>query len=240
MSVNMVNDENGPYDWPYGVESNGNGSLDDAVGHGTMVTGLIEMLAPKAEILVIRISDSDGVAEAWSVIKGLSFAASNGAEVANISFGSVQRLDAVRKTMDYLAYTQMHIVAPAGNLNTSHAMFPAMESRVICVTGLDESSIKAEFSNYDTTADVSAPATGIMSAWWDGSVGVWSGTSFAAPLITGSLATALSRRGPLSDVSTRNSVRFSGDSVDSLNPVFAGKLGRRINFERLLSDILYR
>lgn len=240
VAVSMVNDNFGPYDWPYGVESNGNGTMDDAVGHGTMVTGLVEMLAPKAEIMVIRISDSDGVAEAWSVIKGLSYAAMNGAEIANISFGSVHRLDAVRKTMDYLAFTQMHIVAPAGNNNSSHAMFPAMESRVICVTGLDESSIKAEFSNYDFTADVSAPATGILSAWWDGTVGIWSGTSFSAPLVTGSLATALSRRSPLSDVSTRASIRYSGDTVDSLNPAYAGKLGRRLNFDRLLNDILFR
>lgn len=221
-----------PFDVPLLSDSNQNGQLDDGTGHGSMVAGIIDFVAPKTKLVVARVADSDGLSTAWRIVKGLSFAVANGAEVANISLGSVDQIKALSDVIDWTETKHLLIVSPVGNNSLDGALFPSKISRVVCVTGLASDDTKAPFSNWAGTADASAPATGVRSTWWDGSMGVWSGTSFAAPLVAGSVADAL-RRGPVPLGIMRGLVRSTGTDIDGLNPLYDGELGLKLQFTGL-------
>ncbi len=232
-AANLLPDGRDPYDLPYGVDSNGNFDPDEMVGHGTMIAGIIDFMAPEAQFVIARVADSDGQATAWSIIKGLAFAVLNGAEVANISLGSVDRIPALSDVLDWTDENGLLIVAPIGNNGQRLAVFPAGYSEALCVSGVLPDDRKAPFSNWRGTADSAAPATGIRSTFWNGQMGLWSGTSFAAPLVAGAVADCLTRRLSMRPEDLIDAVDETGDDIDGLNPLYRGELGTRLNYSRL-------
>lgn len=236
-SANLLPDGRMPFDLPYQTDTDQDGYVDRMVGHGTMVAGLVDLLAPSARLVIARVADSDGIATSWSLIKGVAYAVQNGCQLCNISLGSMNEIPAFEDVVDWAESNKMLIVAPIGNDEVGRSIYPARFEKVVCVSGLLPSSIKAPFSNWDSTADVAAPATGIMSTWWDGTFGIWSGTSFAAPMVTGSLANALRAGYASTPGQLRQMLRGSGDNIDALNPDYRSKLGTRLNMSRLLSRL---
>lgn len=233
-SANYVGDGNLPHDLPWNVDSNGNGTSDEMLGHGTMVTGLIDLLAPQAKLIIVRVADSDGMATGWSLIKGLCFAVQNGARLANISLGSLLEIAALSDVLEWAESFNLQVVAPIGNNGIQDSLYPAAYERVLCVSGLLPDDHKAPFSNWDETADVAAPATGILSTWWDGTMGIWSGTSFAAPIITGALANAAPVRSPKTPRQLRTVLRSCTDNINTSNAAYQNRLGGRINVRNLV------
>jgi hypothetical protein len=207
------------------------------VGHGTMVAGIVDMIAPQTRLVIARVADSYGDATAWTLIEGLAFAVTSGAEVANISLGSPNRIVALTDVMDWCEENNLLVVAAIGNAGLRQAFYPAQISKAICVAGLNPDNTKAAFSNYDGSVRSSAPATGIVSQWWNGQMGVWSGTSFSSPMVAASIADCLRRNafGQLSLV--RNAVKTSGRNIDPLNPDYRGELGTLLDFVNLNATI---
>lgn len=226
---NVASDRRDPFDAPSGSDSNRNGKRDEAVGHGSMVAGIVAQVAPFAQIVSCRVADSDGQSDAWAIVKGLATSVSYGCEVVNISLGSPERIVAISDVLDWVESKGAVVVAAAGNEGKEGAYHPAALSEAILVTGVDALDRKAPFSNWDRKAAQCAPATGVKSAWWNGSVGVWSGTSFAAPLVAGAIADALRSVPRKSPEAVRAAVRASGTNVDGLNPLYGRKLGNRLH-----------
>lgn len=232
-TLNTVEVGQAPFDLPYGTDSNGNGFADEGVGHGTMIAGLVDQISPLTQLVIVRVADSDGNSSSWRIIKGLAFAVINGAEVANVSLGSDINIPALSDAMDWVEAHNMLVVAPGGNNGLEMVTAPARITKVVAVGGLDPDDFKAPFSNWDGKIDTSAPATGIKSTYWDGSLGIWSGTSFASPMMAASLADALRRIAPQPLDILRTAAEDSGDDLDGLNPEYSGKLGTALNFTRL-------
>ena len=218
-------------DLPNSTDSNGNGLPDEFAGHGTMVAGLIHQLAPSAPLIIAKSADSDGNGSAWSLLQGVVFCVENGSNVINVSLGSVSYITAFSEVVDWVEGHNVLIVSPIGNNETSSALFPSAYSNVVCVAGLDPDNVKASFSNWSSSALVSAPATGIESAWWDGGSAVFSGTSLSAPLVVGCIA-ALPIEFP-SVSQLRQAIHDTGTNIDPLNPGYQGKLGKLLNFGAL-------
>lgn len=230
------------YDAPSGANTNGNQTPDDALGHGSMVSGLFALMSPHAKYVIARVADSDGVSQAWYILKGLAFACVQGAEVVNISLGSTRGIVALSDVIENWVTPQgVIVVAAAGNNADSHLTSPADISDVVAVTGVDENDRKASFSNWHSKVDFSAPATGIKSAWWDNSIGVWSGTSFASPMLAAIIADSLKLRGRL-QASRLPSFLLAlsgvGDNIDAKNPEYDGDLGVRLNCQKLRLMVL--
>lgn len=239
-SINALPDGLPPHDIPGNLDTNENGDLDDGLGHGTMVAGVVELLSPHVRLVIARVADSDGVGNSWSLTKGLAFAVVNGAEVANVSMGAIERLNALSDVLDWTEENNLLVVSPIGNNGFDKALFPAGYSSVVCVSGVNPNDTKAPFSNWSGDADAAAPATGIKSTWWDGRTGIWSGTSFASPMVAAAIAEGLRMGSPRSPEFLRIQVELSGDNIDSLNPSYDGELGRRLNFRRLVDRLMSR
>ena len=204
-------------DAPVGLDSNGNGVPDEAVGHGTMVAGIADAVAPYVRLVVAKVADSDGRATAWSIVQGLAFAANSGAEVANLSLGSAAPIAAFNDVAEWCESKGLLVVAPAGNAGTEGAWYPARSSKALCVVGLDANDVLAPFSNWDGSTISAAPAVGLTSGWWDGGLASWSGTSFAAPFVSAGLADCLRRTSPRRPKDLVKVVGDSGVKIDTLN-----------------------
>jgi subtilisin family serine protease len=237
-SVNFVEPGTAAYDISHSTDTNGDGVLDGAVGHGTMVAGIIDQLAPKSKFTIVRIADSDGIGTAWRLIKGLAYAVTSGCELANLSMGSLNDLPAMSDVMDWCEEKNLLVVAAMGNNGVEAAAYPARISKVIAVGGLNPDNTKAAFSNFDGKCDLSAPATGIISQWHTGEIGIWSGTSFSAPMVTGAIADALKRTSTrMTAAALRSIVEGTGNDLDRLNPNYKGKVGLLLDVKKLASRI---
>jgi subtilisin family serine protease len=233
-SVNVMEPGLPAYDQALLQDSNGNGRRDEAVGHGTMVAALADLVGPQVKFVIARVADSDGNATAWSLAKGLAFAVVNGAEIANVSLGSEDGIVALHDVMDWCTEERnLLVVAPIGNDGKRMALEPSGITKVLCVTGVTGDDRKASFSNWEGDADASAPAVGNAVRRLDGTFEVWSGTSFAAPLVAGAVADCLRRTTPRSADTLHEIVSNSGDLIDGLNPAYRDRLGRRLNYVRL-------
>lgn len=233
-SLNCIEPGQAAWDIARLTDSNNNGVPDEGLGHGTMVTGIVDQVAPRVELIIVRVADSDGIGNAWALVKGLAFAVVNGAEVANISLGSSENIKALNDVLDWTEEQNLLVVAPIGNNGRKMALEPSDNSKVVCVVGLDPVNRKASFSNWDSDADVCAPATGIKSTWHDGTMGVWSGTSFAAPFVSGAVADSLRKSRRLPPRNIRQILKRYGDNVDPYNHSdHRGKIGKKLNVAKL-------
>lgn len=242
-SAGFAPDRVDAFDSPSGTDSNGNGKVDEAIGHGSMVMGLVDQVAPYSRFVVARVADADGNSTAWQIVKGLAFACSRGVEVINISLGTSGDVIALGDIIERWVDPQgILVVAPSGNNGWKDANEPGRFSNVVCVGGVDPFDVKADFSNWDSHVDQSAPATGVKSAWWDGTIGVWSGTSFASPLVAASLADGLRSRPRISGALQlglfRQMIEDTGDDIDGKNPNYRGKIGVRLNHGLLVQRII--
>jgi subtilisin family serine protease len=183
-------------------DADGDGAPGREVGHGTFVVGVLLRHAPSVQVLVRRLLTPDGVCDEVQLIEALA-AVRREAELTgrrvdllNLSFGchtyddrpSLLVAEAVaamgRRTV---------LVAAAGNDHTERPFWPAALKNVIAVGALDATGgQRATFSNHAWWVEACAIGQDVRSAFPlpDGTAGFarWSGTSFAAPVITGTIA----------------------------------------------------
>ena len=92
-------------------------------GHGTFVSGLVALTAPGSLIMPLRAFGPDGSGTSFNLAKAIRFAADNGAQVINMSFGLLDRDKLIEDALEY-AYQRVYMVAAAGNDNLNSLHFP--------------------------------------------------------------------------------------------------------------------
>jgi subtilisin family serine protease len=188
---NYVDDNADTGDVATGTDDDGDGVGDSAVGHGTFVSGLIGLVAPDARILPYRVLDSDGYGTIYEVAQAILDATAARADVINLSFGT-----AVKTTSHLLddAITQAKragvvLVGAAGNNGNNRPQYPAANSGVLGVSALAPGGHGlTNFSNWGTWAAVAAPGQQVTGPVPGGGYALWSGTSMAAPFVSGQVA----------------------------------------------------
>jgi len=216
-----------PVDTANGVDDDHDDVVDEGAGHGTMVAGLVHLVAPESSILPIRILDDEGNGISFDVARGIRYAREHGAHVINMSLG----LQVGCHIIDYEIRTAYEagitMVAPSGNGGMESALYPAIDPRVLMVSGLDSMDVKAEFSNYHELVDVSAPGKGILAPYYDGEYAIGAGTSFSAPIISGQGALIRSYNPNLARDEIDTAIRAGVVEVDGINGnwPYQGKLG---------------
>jgi hypothetical protein len=189
--------------------------------HGTFCAGLIVAVAPDATLMPLRAFDDNGNTDLFTLAKAIRYARKNGAQVINMSFGTLTDAKVIREAIDYARAGNVVLVASAGNNNTSAPQYPAAYPGVIAVAATDLLDRKASFSNYGDNVFVDAPGTHIISAMPGGQYGIANGTSFSAPMVAGMAALIRSLRfGDTAATIAQSTVR-----IDSRNPGYVGQLG---------------
>src|SRR5262249_15756207 len=98
-SWDFLNEQPGATDVAEGLDTNGDGVVDEAWGHGTHVAGIVTLTAPAAQLLIGRVLDSDGQGDVITVACGIRWAIANGARVINLSLGSLSDSPAIRSAL---------------------------------------------------------------------------------------------------------------------------------------------
>jgi thermitase len=208
---------------------------EDKYGHGTHVAGIVAAKAnntigvagvcPDCSILDVKVLNDSGAGSSSVIANGISWAASNGAKVINMSLGlrvSSRTLEAAVNN----AWSQgAVIVAAAGNAGTQAKIYPGAYPNVIAVAATDNNDAKASFSTYGKWVDVAAPGVNVYSTFPnhefqlgtqnDRSMGydVASGTSMASPVVAGVAALAWSSHTGATNTSVRANVESTADKI---------------------------
>lgn len=192
-----------------------------AYSHGTLCAGVIAVIAPDSMIMPLRVFDDDGSSDIFNISKAIRYAADQGAQVINMSFGTLDNSQTLRDAVNYAMGKGVVLVASAGNNNTSAPQYPAAFSGVITTAATDLNDSKASFSNYGTYVYIDAPGSNIFSTYPGGRYSVVSGTSFSAPMIaaTAALIRSLQATGISSDIAA------GAINIDSKNPGYSHQLG---------------
>ncbi|MFG1861269.1 S8 family peptidase [Microbispora bryophytorum] len=172
-------------------DADGDGARDPQAGHGTFVAGLILRHAPGVRLRALRLLDSDGVSDEAALLRALPALRGGRADVLNLSFGGHTFDDAPPLGLTEALAGFPAVVACAGNTASSRPFWPAALPGVVAVGALDGDA-RAGFSAYGPWVDVWAPGVGLVSSFLDygdfHGYATWSGTSFAAAVVTGALA----------------------------------------------------
>ena len=201
------------------------GKANHEVGHGTFVAGILAQVAPGASLMPVRVLNGDGNGTLMSVLKGLFYAATHGAQVINMSFGTPLYLPALIDAFHFVRGLGIVLVAAAGNEDTVEAQFPALCPDILAVASVESSGAKSPYSNYGAHIALAAPGTAIRSTYWDGGYASWSGTSFATPFVAAEAALILGLKSHPDAITTTNAILATAHSVDGVNPDYAGQLG---------------
>jgi hypothetical protein len=189
--------------------------------HGTHVAGIVAAkrnnavgisgIAP-AQILSVRVLNGDGVGFQDDVADGITWAVNNGAKIVNLSLGGPA--DSVLQTAVQNAWNNgVILVAASGNNGTNSISYPAAYPEVIAVGALTEANSRAAYSNYGAGLALVAPGSNILSALPDSEYGFLSGTSMAAPHVTGVAALLLAHRSSLTNSQVRDILQSSADDL---------------------------
>lgn len=190
------------------------GLLDLGAGHGTFVTGVVQQVAPDADLVVYQELDSDGVGSNIEVACTMVQAVREGAQILNLSFG-LETIDdrppvtfeVALELIDEIAAENRRdvlVIAAAGNFGHSRPCWPAAFCDVVAVAGLTPRLAPASWSSRGPWVNCSTVGEGIWSTYVTGTESpivdpepeefgadawaLWTGTSFAAPQIAGAVA----------------------------------------------------
>jgi subtilisin family serine protease len=201
------------------------GVTNVALGHGTMVAGIVAVIAPQASIMPIRVLNADGIGSIVNVVQGIHDAVDNGATIINCSFDCATPSRALREAVIYATLHGALVVAAAGNQGTNTRHYPAAYETVLAVGSVEADNTFSTFSNYGRDVDVEAPGDGIYSTYYTGGYASWSGTSFAAPFVSG-LGALLAGDNPyLGPHAIKYIIKHTAVNIDALNPGYAGQIG---------------
>lgn len=171
--------------------------------HGTAVAGVISAEANNgqgiagvgtgidkemARIMAIKCSTKPYELDVDAIINGIYYAVDHGADVINISAGSYGGGEAYQAALDYAYENDVIVVAAAGNESTSQDLYPASCNHVISVAATGKNNKKTDFTNYGNNVDISAPGSDIYTCDIKSNYVSIDGTSFSAPIVSGTLA----------------------------------------------------
>jgi subtilisin family serine protease len=229
----FVNDDNEPFD-------------DN--GHGTHTAGIIGAMgnnslgvagvAWNVQIMAVKLITANNTADITDAPRTITYAAANGARVSNASWGTtgLRKGDALYNAIKAAGEQYGHIVVAAamnnGINNDTHPLrsYPAAYDlpNIITVAATDANDRLPKWSNYGkVSVDLAAPGVDILSTLPGDQYGYGSGTSMAAPFVTGTIALMLSLDPAMSAAEVKLFLLDAVDPVSGLSKKIG--TGGRVN-----------
>jgi subtilisin family serine protease len=165
--------------------------LPVAFGHGTMVAGIVHLVAPSARIMPLKAFSAMGTSRVFDIVRAIYYAVDHGARVINMSFSTASWSPEITHAINTATDRGVICVASAGNLGQEVLVYPGAQRNVLGVgsTNAATPAARSIFSNYgDSLVSLAAPGEGVITTYPGGAyAGAW-GTSFSAPMVAGAAA----------------------------------------------------
>jgi Subtilase family len=161
-----------------------------AFGHGTMVLGVVHLVAPNAQLLPLKAFHSDGTGYLSDILRAIYYAAQNNANVINMSFDFKTASQELSNALDYADKLNIICVASAGNDGAMETVYPAaLQTDVMGVASTSDLDTRSTFSNFGNgIVWVAAPGEAIVTTYPFSTYSAGWGTSFSAPFVSGGAA----------------------------------------------------
>src|SRR6266705_512000 len=160
-----------------------------AFGHGTMVMGIIHLVAPTAKLMPLKAFHSDGSASLSDILRAIYYGVQNNANVINMSFDTKTSSGELQKALDYADQQGVICAASAGNDGQGPPLlvYPAaLQNDVMGVASTTDQGTRSSFSNFgNAIVWVAAPGEAIVSTYPYNTYASGWGTSFSAPFVSG-------------------------------------------------------
>jgi len=202
-------------------DEDGDGFGDAEAGHGTFVSGLIRQVAPAAHIADLKVLDSHGVGDDFTVAQAMEQQLPPAVTIVNLSLGGYTKDNAaplaIAGALKLMRGRGGAVVAAAGNAGKARPFWPAAFKQVVGVGAVDFVAphwIRPKWSNYGYWVDAVARGVNVASAYApdnttkfvqppDPTVTTrsfngwarWDGTSFSTPTVAAYLARLITRHG---------------------------------------------
>lgn len=174
----------------------------DYNGHGTHVSGTIAAqendagvigVAPEAELLIVKVLNKNGSGQYEWIINGIHYAIEQNADIISMSLGGPADVPELYDAIKAAVKKNILVVCAAGNEgdgddSTDEFAYPGCYNEVISVGAINLERDSSEFTNSHNEIDCVAPGEGILSTYLNGKYATLSGTSMAAPHVSGALA----------------------------------------------------
>lgn len=178
-----------------------------AYGHGTMVAGIIHLVAPKAMILPMKAFNADGSGYTSDVIRAIYKSVNANAKILNMSFSFASPSKELSNAITFANRNDVIVLAAVGNDGQKTTVYPAgYTDRVMGVASTSNSDARSSFSNYGSMVFVGAPGEGVVTTYpWGTYAAVW-GTSFSTPFVAGAAALLLDVNTTASETDAANAI----------------------------------
>lgn len=221
----------------------GASTANDDNGHGTAVAGIVAAegnvgavgIAPGARLWAIKVLDKSGTGSMSSIIEGIDYVTQNAGQIdaANLSFGCKCNSSALDTAINNSVAAGVTFVVAAGNAGEDSSLWsPASNPNVISVAALADSDGKcgglgpptpygpddslAIFSNFGTKVTIAAPGVNIHTTYIGSAYATLSGTSVAAPFVTGAAALYHSLHPTTSPAQVRSALVSLGSTASTV------------------------
>jgi len=161
-----------------------------AFGHGTMVSGIIHLVAPTAQIMPLKAFAADGSGYTSDVLRAIYYATLNGANILSMSFSFPSYSLEMMRVVWFADRKGVVSVASAGNNGNAAWLYPAgYVTLVMGIASTTNDDTRSSFSNYgEDYVWIAAPGEGIITTYPFGTYAAGWGTSFSAPFVSGAAA----------------------------------------------------
>jgi major intracellular serine protease len=174
----------------------------DYNGHGTHVAGTIAArhndegvigVAPEASLLVVKVLNRNGSGQYDWIIQGIHYAIEQRVDIISMSLGGPHDMPELHQAIQKAIAHNILVVCAAGNEgdgddSTDEFAYPGCYNEVISVGAINLERRSSDFTNSHNEIDLVAPGEKIISTYLNGKYATLSGTSMAAPHVSGALA----------------------------------------------------
>src|SRR5216684_545905 len=203
-------------------------------GHGTMVAGIIHLVAPTAQIMPLKAFEADGTASLFEILRAIYYAVDHGAKVINMSFSTEQRSAEMERAINYAVRRGVVCVSSAGNNGARLRVYPAAFDNVLGVGSTSNLDARSTFSNFGDDVQLAAPGEGIITTYPGGHYAAAWGTSFSTAFVSGGAALLL-------QMNMRTNQEAAADALEGNAKQLPDRLGLgegRIDLYRALLSVL--
>jgi subtilisin family serine protease len=224
-----------------------------AFGHGTMVMGIIHLVAPTAKLLPLKAFGPDGTGFLSDILRAIYYAAGNNANaikanVINMSFDFPKYSAELASALDSASQSTLICAASAGNdgqkadpSTPSSMVYPAgLKNVVMGVASTTDTDTRSTFSNYgNAIVWVAAPGEGIVTTYPFSTYAAGWGTSFSAPFVSGGAALLLNENNNKNNSAKTNESQAAAAiaNADPLVPPDPDMGNGRLNLVKALTGL---
>lgn len=239
-----------------GIDDDENGYVDDVHGydvadddpdpkpdnqnqpHGTHVAGLVSAETDNAigiasigfQLSIVSVKCADHTNTRAEHYKGIIYAANTGADIVQCSWGGYGFSITNKNVIEYAQQQGCLVVCSAGNNGSNILAYPAAYRGVISVGATNILDRMSGLSNYNAELSVSAPGEDILSTLPSSGYEIWSGTSMAAPIVSGLLGLMKSHYPEISNDDLKTCLLTTTDPIEINSVKYEGRTGAgRIN-----------